>query len=216
MINIITILYKISIIIVPLIFWISLQYGDRVHLRIRARLFGENISLFIKNNIYISIYTQIQLYFIRPFACLIEILAGFIEGVENMTPIVSLESVSEKPPIIEEPVLNISNKKIINVIDHISDHTINQTVPIQVFKEKPILIKRATMEIIDHIKMNDPRENDPIDIKNNRELQTDSKTIWKKQHIKPLTYNYSSDCAFDESSIKPKNGIKLATRKFAL
>lgn len=68
-----------------------MSYIDRVHMREKSRQIGIKIhgitkTLAISN----SIHDKFRILILRPLCCLFEMITGFLEGVENFDPVISI------------------------------------------------------------------------------------------------------------------------------
>ena len=84
-------LYQISIVIVGFMTWILISYIDRVHMRERARKYGVILSEMLSKNILSeNAYDKFRISIIGPLCVIFEITAGFLEGIENLEPIITM------------------------------------------------------------------------------------------------------------------------------
>jgi hypothetical protein len=86
-------LYIIGLYLVCIFFWISLSYVDRVHLREKTRRYGTQIYMTLNNLSYVNMYyDKLRIILFRPISVILEMITGFIEGIENSDPIICLSS----------------------------------------------------------------------------------------------------------------------------
>ncbi|VBB18492.1 hypothetical protein YASMINEVIRUS_955 [Yasminevirus sp. GU-2018] len=86
-------LYKISLGVCGLFFWMCMSYVDRVHMRERSRRIGVRVhNIISKLTISKSVHDKLRILFLRPLCSLFETVTGFLEGVENFDPVISIAS----------------------------------------------------------------------------------------------------------------------------
>ena len=84
-------LYKISLGFCGIFFWICASYIDRVHMRERSRRFGVNVHNIISRLIISqTVHDKFRIFILRPLCAIFEIMTGFLEGVENFDPVISI------------------------------------------------------------------------------------------------------------------------------
>jgi hypothetical protein len=111
-------LYQISLIITGIMSWLALSYVDRIHMRERARRYGVIVSILIaslvskitgkntsgsseplilaQDSSISNIYDKFRLIIIRPICTILETLIGFLEGIENIEPIIIIADNKDK------------------------------------------------------------------------------------------------------------------------
>lgn len=111
-------LFKISLM------WIVLSHVDRTHMRYRSRLFGLYIrsklefifnsiksKLNIDPDIVLNIDPEYVASICRPICILCEMFTGFVEGLENMKAVLSIEPKTDLNLVNVVNVVNVVNLK---------------------------------------------------------------------------------------------------------
>lgn len=114
-------LYRIAAIISVILFWVTLSHTDKMHMRERSRRLGNKIrNSIVHNTSSVSrfalrtlnstavfefvinnqssmerAYLIVALYILRPVSIALEMITGFTEGVENVDPLIVLESINK-------------------------------------------------------------------------------------------------------------------------
>jgi hypothetical protein len=101
-------IYMISLYLMIGFLWFCLSFADRVHLRDRSR----RIGLFIVYALFKiptlkNIYLYMRYWTIRPLCTIFECITGFLEGIENFDPIIS---------IVTDSVMDSSFNKVNRVV----------------------------------------------------------------------------------------------------
>lgn len=121
--------YYLSFYILCLGFWIFSSFVDRVHIRERSRRCGVVISGYISKVIkHESYQNRFKIYTIRPICVILDVIAGFFEGIENLEPIIKIENNQYNLSLttisaIPEPIANVddANANTSNVNDNVSN-----------------------------------------------------------------------------------------------
>lgn len=112
-------LYRFSLMVMSFFLWISLSYVDRVHMKERTRRYGSILSdSFLKVIMNEAIYNKIRLFVIRPLCVLSEIVSGFLEGIENLEPILMISSNQNKFILSSPNESNVSDTSNISHMNH--------------------------------------------------------------------------------------------------
>ena len=114
-----SILYEYSLYCILLIAWYLISLTDRLHLRIRMNIYGKKCSKYLDK---IILNPKVKYYFkhmyIRNICIFLDIIAGFLEGIDNNNIIIKLDEQSNKNKDI---VLNENTQNTMNIFNKLEN-----------------------------------------------------------------------------------------------
>jgi hypothetical protein len=100
--------YTISFLICTLMILYSFKFTERSHMRERSRLFGKYIRENISNKFRLAIDKIFSPFFMRQLLVIIDIICGFMEGIEGYEQLIIFSKNIDKPNNLDNKI-NIEN-----------------------------------------------------------------------------------------------------------
>lgn len=189
MLNIYFNVYRLSLILCIMYFWLNLSYVDRVHFRERCRNLGVNVNTMLKNYVSEIVYDKLRLYIIRPLCVVMESFVGFLEGVENLEAIINISD--NESPINKR---NIEDKEIDNeVIDNKEIEENNTLKDISNISEFSISDDDISKNILRKTKNDDIDKNNNNNVNNVNNSETENIDTEKDSDNESIDENSSDE-----------------------
>jgi hypothetical protein len=164
-------LYKIAIIICLFGFWTVLSFMDKTHIRERSRHVGMYIYKYlVKIPLLGSRYDIVRIIVLRPLCIVTESFAGFLEGVENFEPILTITELQKDVIAKSSEILPATPRGLINVESNVSQSPYHNITT----KDNVILSLMTNQNQENDASLNDSKNNEKIRKEIDRLKDTDS------------------------------------------